>query len=75
MVQIKLSDWSDVGNAFSFLPEEDEDGFSIRNSIQLVVVVQVRLYAVNQARMHLVHLIKDEHGVCTVGDVAFDPLL
>lgn len=60
---------------FNFLPEENEDGFPITNSIQLVVVVQVWLYAVNQARMHLVHLIKDEHGLRTLGDIAFDPLL
>ncbi len=59
----------------SNIPEEDEDGFSVRNPIQLVVVVQIWLYAVNQARMHLVHLIKDEHGACTVGHIAFDPLL
>lgn len=58
-----------------FIPEEDEDGFPIRNSIQLVVVIQERLDAVNQARVHLVHLIEDKHGTCTVGDIAFDPLL
>lgn len=64
-----------VWNTFRFSPEEDEDGFPIRNSIQLSLVVKVRFYAVNQARLHLVHLIKDEHGASTVGDVAFDPLL
>ena len=50
-----------IQTVFILSPEEDEDGFPIRNSIQLVVVVQVRLYGVNQAGVHLVHLIKDEH--------------
>lgn len=59
----------------AFSPEEDEDRFPVRNSVQLVVVVQVRLDAVNQAGLHLVHLVEDEYGAFTAGDVAFDPLL
>ena len=62
-------------NVFIFSPEEDEDGFPIRNSVHLVVVLQVRHKTVNQTRMHLVHLVKDEHGASTLGDVTFDPLL
>lgn len=56
-------------------PEKNEDGFPVGDPIQLLIVVQVRFYAVNQAGMHLVHLIKDEQRVCTAGDVAPDPLL
>lgn len=56
-------------------PEENEDGFPVGDPVQLLVVVEVRLYAVNQAGMHLVHLVEDEHGVCAAGDVAPDPLL
>ena len=62
-------------SAFIFSPEEDEDGFTIRNSVQLLVVVQEGLNTVNQAGRHLVHLIKDEHGAWAVGDITFDPLL
>lgn len=55
-------------------PQEDEDGFLVRNSIQLGIVVQERLDTVNQTRTHLVHLIKDEQRAFTVADVALDPL-
>lgn len=57
------------------LPEEDKDGFPIRSSIQLLIVVEVWLYPVNQAWVHFIHLIKDEHGALTVGHVASNPLL
>lgn len=55
-------------------PEEDEDGVPVWNSIQLVVELQVWLKTVNQARVHVIDLIKDEHGVCTSGDVPSNPL-
>lgn len=41
-------------------PEENEDGFPVGDPIQFLIVVQERFYTVNQARMHLVHLIEDE---------------
>lgn len=60
---------------FKCSPKKNEDGFAIRDTVQLFVVVQKWFNAVNQSWMHLVHFVKDEHGAFAVGDVAFDPLL
>ena len=56
-------------------PEKNEDGLPIRNPIQIIVVVQVWLDAVDQARLHFVHLIKNKHGAWTLCDVPFNPHL
>lgn len=39
------------------------------------MVIQIWMDTVKQARVYLIDLIKDEHGVGAPRDVPFDPLL
>lgn len=42
------------------LPEEYEDGLSVRHAVQQLIVVQEWLDGVNESRVHFIHLIKYE---------------
>lgn len=57
------------------LPEEYEDGLLIGDLVHHVVVVQEGLDGVDEAGVHLVHLIEYEDGPGTGTHVAPDPLL
>lgn len=58
-----------------FLPEEYEDGLSVRHPIQKLIVVQEWLDGVNESCMHFIHFIKYEQWSGTDAHISPNPRL
>lgn len=56
-----------------FLPEEYEDGLSVRHPIQKLIVVQEWLDGVNESCMHFIHFIKYEERSGTDAHISSNP--
>ncbi|KAK2091667.1 hypothetical protein P7K49_030951 [Saguinus oedipus] len=59
----------------AYIAEKDEDGFALRHSVNLLVVVWKRLDCINDPRVQFIHLIEYENRVHTCTHATANPLL